>query len=82
MKLCELCENEIQGNIEVRFLNYDNEVVDSDYFEGVEWLSTQMGKLPDWEDYEVIHIYSELFVRKYPNSQVSIPYLVIEIKPE
>lgn len=82
MKLCELCDTEIQGNIEIRLINEDDDVIDSVYFNGVERLSSRMEKLAEWEDHEVVHIFSDLFVRKYPNSEVSIPYLVIEIKPD
>ena len=80
MRLCELLDIKVQGNIEIRLLDENLVVIDTEYFNSVERLSCRMGdKIPAWEDFEVIGIYPDAFTRKYPHSEIFVPYTVIEI---
>lgn len=83
MKLCDLLENvSFQGNIEIRMISpATGDTIIERYFDNVSELYSC--DVRDWEDYNVVCVYSDSFHRKYPHNTVTLPYLIIEIeKPE
>ena len=82
MKLYDLMNaTTIQGEfVEIKVFDEERNEIKSECFTCVDDLSNE--RVDEYEDMEIIYIYSEAFVRYYPHTTKNCSSLVIEVESE
>ena len=66
--------------VEIKVFDKERNEIKTECFYNVDELSTE--DIDEYEDMEIIYIYSEGYVRYYPNSTKNCACLVIEVEKE